>query len=290
MSVDEKLVFLKKTKSPELNGKLFYSIPHDQAMDASVSIRLRKKNTENFPLVAIILAKEEDDYALNCHYLNNLLSRNLYPIFLKYDDENVSFELSRTKPAGILLPGGSFHLPPKAIDAPPPTDGRIFDLRRYNVYKNSIDYSKKNKLPIFGICAGMQMIAIGLGGKLIGHINNVENPIHGDIEHKKDFIHKVNMERGSLLRKIVGTDSMDVISRHNSKIVDKTEFNQNFKVSARAPDGVIEAIEPINPWSEFVLGVQWHPEAHADKDPIGPEARIFDAFAKAIYNKNLEIK
>ena len=80
------------------------------------------------------------------------------------------------------------------------------------------------------------------------------------------------MEGGSLLFRITGKNSLDINSSHHQAL---DRIADPLRVTARAPDGVVEAIEA--PAKKFYLGVQWHPETEAT-----PEAEaLFTAFIAA---------
>ena len=245
------------------------------------------ENMGDGPVVAIILDKFNSgtDYALNRCYIDMLIENGLSVAFITH--ENPADQLAKVKPAGMLLPGGFFQIPPEFIDAP--YVKKELDLRHFDAYMTAFDYAHENTLPTFGICAGMQMIACKLGGKTIGgplgKVNAATPPIHMNIAEfatpsKRDLEHIVSVEKDSLLYKITKTNTLTVTSRHNSKIVEST--GGDFKITARAPDGVIEAIEPLTPWNEFVLGVQWHPEKIAVLDASSADAKLFQEFARVV--------
>jgi putative glutamine amidotransferase len=118
------------------------------------------------------------------------------------------------------------------------------------------------KLPIFGICRGMQVLNVALGGNLI---QDIDAELPGSLAHaaagpQHAMAHEVWITRGSLLwtlmqEQLAEGDSCAVNSRHH-QAVNKPACS--FEVSATAPDGVIEAIECAS--GAFCLGVQWHPE------------------------------
>jgi putative glutamine amidotransferase len=226
------------------------------------------------PKIAILLA-DIDGIQVRCPKWLGLAVLAAGGLPFHVTRESIGDQLDVLNPDGILLPGGFFQIPPELIDFP--YVKKDLDLNRFDAYMEMIKFARTRRLPTLGICAGMQMLASVLGGKSIGKINDIENPMHGNPD-RTDMIHSVKIEAGSMLHKIVGADEIDVISRHNSKMVDR--FIGDFKVVARAPDGVIEAVEPTDPWNEFVLGVQWHPEKSAVLgDPHN--LAIFDAFVRA---------
>lgn len=155
---------------------------------------------------------------------------------------------------------------------------------------------KETQLPILGICAGHQLINIGLGGTLIQDIG--AEPINpseavSDIAHKDapatspsrpaQFVnhgaedpalctmikHPIDILDNTELRSIYGQSKILVSSSHHQAI---DQLGQGLRVSARAQDGLIEAIEA--PQRPFTIGVQFHPERDDDSS-------LFDALAAA---------
>jgi putative glutamine amidotransferase len=84
----------------------------------------------------------------------------------------------------------------------------------------------------------------------------------------------VQVVPGTLLHKIVGVDGFDVNSFHDEAL---TAVSMPVRVSAVAPDGVIEAIELTT--QSFAMGIQWHQELFASHRHVGN--RIFEAFVGA---------
>jgi putative glutamine amidotransferase len=112
---------------------------------------------------------------------------------------------------------------------------------------------QNNHMPVLGICAGPQLCTITLGGKLIQHVE-------GHIAHSniRDREHTVTIRGGHIMKRMFGEKSITVNSNHH-QAADPTHIGKGLQAVAYAEDGVVEAIECINP-NRFVLGVQWHPE------------------------------
>jgi putative glutamine amidotransferase len=117
-------------------------------------------------------------------------------------------------------------------------------------------------LPLFAICRGVQVLNVAAGGTLIQDVPS-QHPgalVHSVEETPQTIAHPVCVEAGTRLRELLGTradehGSVSVNSRHHQAL---KSVAPGFVVSARAADGVIEAIE--RPQARFCIGVQWHPE------------------------------
>lgn len=121
--------------------------------------------------------------------------------------------------------------------------------------------ARRIEMPILGICRGMQLANVFFGGTLNQHVELDDGSGHPqwDIDGR-EVTHTVNVEPGSLLATIY-PPSLRVNSLHHQTLA---VLGNGLAVSARAPDGVIEAVEL--PGHEF-LAVQWHPELLEKPDP-----------------------
>ena len=129
---------------------------------------------------------------------------------------------------------------------------------------NIIKYLQDNDIPLLGICLGMQEMAYLNNGEIFD-INN----------HKISSMHEVNINKDSLLYKIMGCEKTMVNSRHKSA-VKKT----NLFISSRSNDKIIESVEDKT--KKFFIGLQWHPENLYNSDLNSK--KIFDYFIKACNN------
>lgn len=109
--------------------------------------------------------------------------------------------------------------------------------------------------PLLGICRGLQLINVALGGTLYQDLPAQMNlPI--DHNNKEQLeVHTVQVAPDTLLRRITGMDSFPVNSRHHQAI---DRLGEGLRISARSEDGLIEAIEFENGYPGLAL--QWHPE------------------------------
>ena len=134
------------------------------------------------------------------------------------------------------------------------------------------------KKPVLGICRGIQVLNIALGGNIWQDIPSQvtrEFPLaHTQPFHYDMPCHTVSLTKGSLLAQISGSSSIKVNSMHHQAVKDVAE---GLIASAYSPDHLIEAVEM--PGYPFFIGVQWHPEYLWEKNE---EAfRLFQTFLNA---------
>jgi putative glutamine amidotransferase len=165
---------------------------------------------------------------------------------------------------GLLLTGGGDVEPARYGETPHEKLEEV-DPARDEFEIALIAAARSRDLPIFAICRGVQLLNVAAGGTLV---QDIPSQVAGALKHSLvvpphppyELAHEVWVEKDSLLAKLlgerlVGNDTCDVNSRHHQAV--KT-VAPGYRVSATAPDGVIEAIE--DPAARFCLGVQWHPE------------------------------
>jgi len=127
-----------------------------------------------------------------------------------------------------------------------------------------IHATRARDLPFFGICRGLQVLNVALGGSLYQDLSYRAgtDPTHmNSREQRGEAAHPVAVAPGSRLAAIIGARELPVTSTHHQVIRD---LAPGLTVSAVAPDGVIEGIEGPG---RFLIAVQWHPERMADRHP-----------------------
>ena len=118
-------------------------------------------------------------------------------------------------------------------------------------------------IPILGICRGIQVLAVALGGKVFQDIKSAplaDTPLikHSQKAPRGLSTHFITTEERSTLRSLLG-EKLAVNSFHHQAV---SEAGPHLHVTARSADGIIEAVES-NEWKP-IIGVQWHPECYAN--------------------------
>lgn len=125
--------------------------------------------------------------------------------------------------------------------------------------------------PVLGICRGIQVLNVVLGGSLYQDIKPFEHVPHNDHWAK---VHTVTVRRDTLLSRILQQDTVLVNSQHHQAA---DRLAPGLVLSALSEDGIVEGIE--KPDARFCLGVQWHPEWLSEADPA--MQGLFNAFVDA---------
>jgi putative glutamine amidotransferase len=176
---------------------------------------------------------------------------------------------------GVVLVGGA--------DLDPRRDGwmthptiRPLAPRRESFDRRLMRMVADRRVPVYGIGAGMQLLNVTMGGNLMFHIPE-DRPTALPHLDPLDPAHRHTLEltTGSLMERVYGDGELRVNSMHHMALDDVAT---GFEVTARCPDGIIEAIESRIPdW--FAIGTQFHPEAQSAS---ALDRRIFEEFVDAV--------
>jgi putative glutamine amidotransferase len=172
--------------------------------------------------------------------------------------------------SGVVLCGGA--------DLDPRNDGfmlhpsvRLLDARREEFDRMLIALVAERKMPVFGIGCGMQLLNVSQGGNLLLHIpEDLPRALPHSDPMAPNHRHALEVEMGTLMERVYGEGEIRVNSMHHMAIDDVAP---GFAVTARCPDGVVEAIESTTDW--VALGTQFHPEASSAS---ALDLRIFEEF------------
>lgn len=204
-------------------------------------------------------------------YYQSLIEAGALPVILPPLEEKEDLEQALRMVDGVCLIGGA--------DLDPRRDGwmlhpsvRPLAPRRETFDRLLARTACEQRLPVFGIGVGMQLLNVTMGGNLFLHL---PEDLPNALPHK-DLIdpahrHTLELAAGSIMDRVYGDGELRVNSRHHMAL---DEVADCFTVTARCPDGVVEAIES-NTEDWFAMGTQFHPEADTAS---ALDLRIFEEF------------
>ena len=210
------------------------------------------------PLIGVTPHYEGTEGAIGVRpaYFPALQQAGGLPVMLPMTDDPADLSQLLEGMDGLLLTGGADVDPALYGEGRLPATRPVFrDLDDFELAL--VCLALERDVPTLGICRGMQVINVALGGTLIqdlptqhpgGHLHAQETP-------PNEPSHSVSVRRNTLLHQLAGAEVMDVNSKHHQAVRDVAP---GLVVSARSDDGVIEAVEM--PTRRYLCAVQWHPE------------------------------
>lgn len=258
---------------------------------------LSSVNNEYNPIIGINgmhIPDEEDELDIkdkaNIHYIGAIQKSGGIPIVLPVLEElNIEIVKKQIEIIDGLLIEGGIDIFPSLYGEEPKPELEKTDIKTDNFIIELINQAKIKKMPILGICKGMQIINIAFGGTLYQDLKyaGLKSDSHRQLgDHRRDYYkHTINVEKNSFLNKIFpNKEKLNVNSYHHQAIKD---LGKDLIIDAKSDDGIIEAIHWNNN-SQWIFGVQWHPERQVIiNDEFMP---IFNAFIEQarIYKSNIK--
>jgi len=204
------------------------------------------------------------------HYLDAVIEAGGVPLLIPTLESKAVVRDYLELTSGILLPGSPTDVHPDHYGAQPHSKLGTLYAERDSTDFELLRHAENVNLPVLGICFGIQSLNVFRGGALVQDIPSL---VPDAVTHDESR-HAVRLERDSLLSRLAGATDLEVNSFHHQSVESP---GRNLRVVARAPDGVIEAVEDTT--GRFVVGVQWHPErGWRDSDFA---RRLFAAFVQA---------
>lgn len=193
---------------------------------------------------------ELQKYMISQYYVDAIKKAGGYPMAL-FDDTDFPQCIN-----GLILTGGGDVNPLLFGEEPLVENGEICPKRDEFELK-LCEWAISQKIPLLGICRGMQIITLCSGGSIYQDIyTQTDSKIkHMQKAPRSQGTHTIEITEGSLLHHIFQQRNDAVNSFHHQAV---KAVGKDFFVSAKSKDGLIEAIE--HKTLPFVLGVQWHPE------------------------------
>jgi putative glutamine amidotransferase len=233
------------------------------------------------PLVGITTytppGDEQRKYSIPAEYIDSLRCAGMEVLLLAVGDAAACLEPLD----GLVLSGGG--------DLDPATYGGQSHDKTYMVDRERDDFEfdlarlvLARGMPLLAICRGLQIVNVALGGSLVAHVpDRYGDGVMHRAPPREPIPHDVEVSgTSSRLVSAMGEGSAEIMSWHHQAV---DRIGEGLRVTARAPDGLIEALEPGG--EGWTVAVQWHPELNAATD--AKQAALFAAFglAAARYRK-----
>ncbi|MBL8952786.1 MAG: gamma-glutamyl-gamma-aminobutyrate hydrolase family protein [Myxococcaceae bacterium] len=212
-------------------------------------------------------------YDLKVAYADAVLRAGGLPFVLPYSDDRAVIEAYLDRISGVVITGGAFDIPPEAYGESARDGLGVLKPGRTAFESLVIHAALARNLPVLGVCGGMQLLNVALGGTLYQDIGK-EMPNarpHEQTHDRTQPAHPIDIKEGTVLADCVGKGQLMVNSTHHQAV---KAVGPKLVVTATSPDGVIEAIEA--PTHTFAVGVQWHPELLIDSVP--PHLGLYKTF------------
>jgi len=177
---------------------------------------------------------------------------------------------------GIILTGGEDINPLEYSDTSNLRVCGTINFSRDTLERKLFNFAFKNKLPLIGVCRGMQMMNVASGGSLYG---DIPSEIGTEVIHRNsgEVMHAIAIIDTCSLIFPIGTDTFMVNSWHHQGLKD---ISANLRVIARSFDGLPEAVLMEKSTHPFMIAVQFHPERLGQDNLIHQKMR--DSFYKAM--------
>lgn len=226
------------------------------------------------PLIGITTygRNPENRFTLPAEYVDGVRRAGGIPLLIPPGETQLEKLLPHLD--GLILTGGG-DLDPKLYGGQAHETIYSIDSERDSSELAITQRALESNLPTLGICRGLQVLNVALGGTLIEHLPDVvgDEVAHRELPHGP-IPHPIQIQPGSRLAEITQSQQIETASWHHQAL---KQVAPGLEVVALAPDGTIEAVElPSHPW---LIAVQWHPELTAATD--AGQQRLFDALVEA---------
>jgi len=212
------------------------------------------------PLIAITTGGEKHFPLQPELYLQAVDAANGRAVFIGPD---VSIMGATTHYAGFIIPGGG-DIDPLLYNEKRTTDLDLEDERRVEFDLELFHLSLKQGMPVLGICYGMQLINVAMGGTLYQNVGSQKE----DAINHREGAHQIQVEDNPYF----SAGRYEVHSSHHQAV---KQAGSGLNAFAFSPDGIMEAFYSLR--HRFIMGVQWHPERMSNVI----SERVFTSFIEA---------
>jgi putative glutamine amidotransferase len=189
-------------------------------------------------------------------YVNGIVRCGAIPVVIPLVEDDAIIKELIDRVDGVLFTGGEDIGPHLYSEIPHQKLGEVNSLRD-RIEMEGIRYALSKNKPILGICRGVQLLNVAMGGTLYQDLPSQlkDSGQHFQKAPRSEGSHFVSVSRESKVYDIFQLERVFVNSYHHQAIKDPAP---GFVVTAKADDGVVEALESTV--HSFAMGLQWHPE------------------------------
>lgn len=218
------------------------------------------------PIIGITSFEEVERgyHRISSNYINSVFAAGGIPVSIPIIHAEEDYDNYLDMLDGIIFSGG-LDLSPLSYNENPLKEinrtSSIRDKYELGLFKRAYE----RKIPILGICRGLQIANVFLGGSLYQDLNV---QVAGALGHnpsnvaEDDFYHSIKIKKDTRLYSIFGSEKILVNSLHHQAI---KELGRDLNISALSEDGIIEGIEAKD--DRFLMGLQFHPEDLSKRYP-----------------------
>ncbi|HMQ33146.1 MAG TPA: gamma-glutamyl-gamma-aminobutyrate hydrolase family protein [Chloroflexaceae bacterium] len=200
-------------------------------------------------------------------YVDAILRAGGAPMLVPPVQDEVTLRAIYERLDGVLFAGGG-DIEPEHYGAPPHEKLGLVDALRDGAELPMARWAVADRKPVLGICRGVQVLNVALGGTLYQDIpSEIATELRHNLSYEREdwthMAHEITVAPDSRLARMLGVERLPINSLHHQAV---RELGAGLRAVAWAPDGVVEALEGDG--EAFLVGVQCHPEAlQAQADP-----------------------
>jgi putative glutamine amidotransferase len=269
-----------------VHRSLFLRLPHSRP-DATILCPMNPEATDK-PCVGIPWRTSQEEREGTREkldfYFQAVRRAGAEPLEVSLEQSHEQLAHQLQKLDAFVLPGSPADVDPSRYGASRHPKTSTLDPKRDNTDEAILAHAFDSGKPVLAICYGCQILNVHLKGTLIQDIPEVRSGRRNAVPHgttdlavgakSGDQNHDAAITPGSLLAKLSGSSAAQINSSHHQAI---DQPGEKLRVAAQSPDGIIEAVEWTGD-SNWIVGVQWHPERMPD-DPFAQH--LFQDFVAA---------
>lgn len=237
--------------------------------------------TQTLQSLGGVSAEIPPSWVMSQRYIQTLTNAGALPWLIPLVSDEETLRGIYESLDAVFLPGGA-DIDPASYGTVPHAMCDKTDRDRDRVELALAKWAVADGKPVLGVCRGMQLINVALGGSLYQDLvtqfpNGIKHDYFpfGGSGHARDYLaHDVRVSADSRLARLFGADAIKVNSMHHQGV---RAVASGLVPTAHAPDGLVEALEGTGPG--YLLAVQWHPEALTERDDA--TRRLFAEFVEA---------